>query len=230
MRMKGEVKSHLEAKECQSSSQETGSTPNSVKEQNTSEIISLLKEKVDEQEGELIRLREENQSLRDKVFRDSDRQLAKINGDHDVHLDTNGESSLSVQEGDGEDDVREPEELRLVNGETEEDDAQDKGEPVVAPRAPEDAEKEEAIYRLQLRLHETEESYRKAQDRADHMTYLLNQKLIELNKLQLTLSGQTKEMINLEKAYFQLKCHLNKGFRSSTPSSRHSSRFDLSTT
>ncbi|KAF8768432.1 hypothetical protein HNY73_021255 [Argiope bruennichi] len=58
--------------------------------------------------------------------------------------------------------------------------------------------------RLQERLTEEEQ-------RADQLKLLLNQKLIEFNKLQITLSKQTKEMIELEKSYLQLQCRLRKG-------------------
>ncbi|GFY64303.1 uncharacterized protein TNIN_320722 [Trichonephila inaurata madagascariensis] len=58
--------------------------------------------------------------------------------------------------------------------------------------------------RLQERLSEEEQ-------RADQLKLLLNQKLIEFNKLQLTLSKQTKEMIELEKSYLQVQCRLRRG-------------------
>lgn len=58
--------------------------------------------------------------------------------------------------------------------------------------------------RLQERLTEEEQ-------RADQLKLLLNQKLIEFNKLQLTLSKQTKEMIELEKSYVQVQCRLRRG-------------------
>ncbi|GFS77793.1 uncharacterized protein NPIL_425111 [Nephila pilipes] len=58
--------------------------------------------------------------------------------------------------------------------------------------------------RLQERLTEEEQ-------RADQLKLLLNQKLIEFNKLQITLSKQTKEMIELEKSYLQLQCRLRRG-------------------
>ncbi|GIY67974.1 uncharacterized protein CDAR_243701 [Caerostris darwini] len=58
--------------------------------------------------------------------------------------------------------------------------------------------------RLQERLTEEEQ-------RADQLKLMLNQKLIEFNKLQITLSKQTKEMIELEKSYLQLQCRLRKG-------------------
>ncbi|GIX84557.1 uncharacterized protein CEXT_620891 [Caerostris extrusa] len=58
--------------------------------------------------------------------------------------------------------------------------------------------------RLQERLTEEEQ-------RADQLKLALNQKLIEFNKLQITLSRQTKEMIELEKSYLQLQCRLRRG-------------------
>lgn len=83
---------------------------------------------------------------------------------------------------------------------------------------------------LRKKLLDSEELCRRTQERADRMTLLLNQKLIELNKLQLTLSNQTKEMIQLEKAYYQLRCHLSRGFAPlSSSRSKSSSRVDLST-
>ncbi|GBN26670.1 hypothetical protein AVEN_67962-1 [Araneus ventricosus] len=54
--------------------------------------------------------------------------------------------------------------------------------------------------RLQERLSEEEQR-----------AIQLNQKLIEFNRLQITLSKQTKAMIELEKSYLQLQCHLRKG-------------------
>ncbi|XP_076367216.1 uncharacterized protein LOC143255438 isoform X2 [Tachypleus tridentatus] len=54
--------------------------------------------------------------------------------------------------------------------------------------------------RLKKRVEEAESKAKENQDRADYLYLLLNQKLVELNKLQLTLSSQTKELIHLEKA------------------------------
>ncbi|XP_054722525.1 uncharacterized protein LOC129232402 [Uloborus diversus] len=57
--------------------------------------------------------------------------------------------------------------------------------------------------RLQEKLNLSEQ-------KADELNLLLNQKLIELNKLQITYSKQTKEIIELEKAYIQLQCRFRK--------------------
>ncbi|XP_071033376.1 serine-rich adhesin for platelets isoform X2 [Parasteatoda tepidariorum] len=56
-----------------------------------------------------------------------------------------------------------------------------------------------------------QEQLLEAEQRADQLNLLYNQKLIELNKLQLTFSKQTKEMIELEKSYLQLQHRSRKG-------------------
>ncbi|XP_013790781.1 uncharacterized protein LOC106474637 [Limulus polyphemus] len=80
--------------------------------------------------------------------------------------------------------------------------------------------------RLKKRVEEAESKAKQNQDRADYLNILLNQKLVELNKLQLTLSGQTKELIHLEKAYYQLRCHLRQPSRSRSLS-RNSSKLEF---
>ncbi|KFM59895.1 hypothetical protein X975_16833, partial [Stegodyphus mimosarum] len=56
-----------------------------------------------------------------------------------------------------------------------------------------------------------QEQLMKAEQKADELNLLLNQKLIELNKLQISFSKQTKEMIELEKGYIQLQCRMRRG-------------------
>ncbi|XP_067130225.1 myosin-4-like [Centruroides vittatus] len=76
---------------------------------------------------------------------------------------------------------------------------------------------------LRKRLKDAEDKAYREENRADNLNLLLNHKQIEINKLQLTLSSQTKELIQLEKAYYQLRCHLFKTRKSSCPALRRSS-------
>ncbi|XP_023218600.1 histone-lysine N-methyltransferase, H3 lysine-79 specific-like isoform X2 [Centruroides sculpturatus] len=76
---------------------------------------------------------------------------------------------------------------------------------------------------LWKRLKDAEDKAYQEENRADNLNLLLNHKQIEINKLQLTLSSQTKELIQLEKAYYQLRCHLFETRKSSCPALRRSS-------
>lgn len=98
--------------------------------------------------------------------------------------------------------VRNVEENQNLNGELEEEITDS---PLPSDISSDNSEPKDKNNRWK-RLKEAEDRAYQAENRADNLNLLLNHKLIEINKLQLTLSSQTKELIQLEKAYYQLRC------------------------
>ncbi|KAK2184136.1 hypothetical protein NP493_282g03008 [Ridgeia piscesae] len=64
---------------------------------------------------------------------------------------------------------------------------------------------ERSVRQYELRAEEAEGRAKMAEDRAEQNAHILNQKMLEISKLQSTLTQQTKELMQLERAYAQLQ-------------------------
>ncbi|KAI0215412.1 hypothetical protein LSAT2_032538 [Lamellibrachia satsuma] len=64
---------------------------------------------------------------------------------------------------------------------------------------------ERSVRQYELRAEEAEGRAKMAEDRAEQNSHILNQKMLEISKLQSTLTQQTKELMQLERAYAQLQ-------------------------
>lgn len=194
--------------------------------------------------GRLERMRKALSELQLHVGREKLERTSSMSAleesDYSKEVKRNSDSTLEQLMYQLEQQQKELEKLRFENGllksnaiqdkqdinEQEEEEREQSDSPLstdISSDATNSTSEAKANINLLKRLKEAEDKAYQAESRADNLNLLLNHKLIEINKLQLTLSSQTKELIQLEKAYYQLRCHLYKTRKSSCPALRRSS-------